>query len=295
MQELGIDPTDSIYRPVVSRVSGFVANRAQTEPVIAVARVAWRNSLALHHPQGLSLPTNEEFELQLKALSPRLAGNHLVTTVIQCSEFYEVDCEGRRMDEGGSSMGSDRSTDSDTFTSLCTIGIPLAWRREPACAQRREQFKNIREHFYALANLHHLVDTESRHKSADIWETSGMVDLSAMFGLEHLEIFVGEITFFEHLPSMMEAQMRVKGSVGTTRGNRSSVQPSNPSFNSCREVVAPILLNKCEILGQLTIDKVFLREKQHTQHEVESISQTLSVGLLDHICTAFLDASKRKP
>ncbi|KAI6022815.1 hypothetical protein PISMIDRAFT_679603, partial [Pisolithus microcarpus 441] len=39
------------------------------------------------------------------------------------------------------------------FVPLCIIASPQVWRREPACAGRRELFKSIREHFYMLANL----------------------------------------------------------------------------------------------------------------------------------------------
>ncbi|KAI6143488.1 hypothetical protein EDD17DRAFT_1659720 [Pisolithus thermaeus] len=39
--------------------------------------------------------------LLLKDLSTRLAGKHLVTAVIQCSDFYTVDNNGNRRDSGG--------------------------------------------------------------------------------------------------------------------------------------------------------------------------------------------------
>ncbi|KAI6002309.1 heterokaryon incompatibility protein-domain-containing protein, partial [Pisolithus orientalis] len=146
MRELGIDPTDSLYCPVVSCVSSCKRRprRMQIQDDAAVSRNAMGKNLALYQPKSLSLPNNEAFELLLRALSARLAGNRLVTTVIQCSDFYEVDDEGRRWGLKGASQGDSRSAEPDTFTPLRIISRPLAWHREPACARRRQQFKNIR-------------------------------------------------------------------------------------------------------------------------------------------------------
>ncbi|KAI6018862.1 hypothetical protein EDC04DRAFT_440670 [Pisolithus marmoratus] len=95
---------------------------------------------------GLSLPNNQQLVLLLKAFSMRLAGKHLVATIIQCSDLKGVDGQGRRRVSPADEPG--------VFVPLCTIASPQSWRREPACAQRRELFKSIRNHFYTLANLH---------------------------------------------------------------------------------------------------------------------------------------------
>ncbi|KAI6143336.1 hypothetical protein BKA82DRAFT_296234 [Pisolithus tinctorius] len=62
---------------------------------------------------------------------------------------------------------------------------------------------------------------------------------------------------------------------------------SNPSFNS---QCAPLLLKKCKGLDQ----PWSIGERRNTQNDVRSISQTLSVGLLDRICSSFLGESKDK-
>ncbi|KAI6095836.1 hypothetical protein EDD16DRAFT_718280 [Pisolithus croceorrhizus] len=81
MRTLGIDPQDSAYCPVVSRVS-------TSEFVSLPGRVKNANDfdlelgdcggkhLVLHQPKATSLPVhaNEQFALLLKALSTRLAG-----------------------------------------------------------------------------------------------------------------------------------------------------------------------------------------------------------------------------
>ncbi|KAI6137291.1 heterokaryon incompatibility protein-domain-containing protein [Pisolithus sp. B1] len=150
MRILGIDPEDSVYCPVVSRVHseadwwrsciGFQAD------VTTVYRATRDTHLALRQAKGISLPTNKHFMLLLKDFSTRLAGKHLVTTIIQCSEFYSVDRAGNRRDSEDDSApdsGNPR-TEAGISTPLCTIASPQVWRRGLPCAQRRERFKSIR-------------------------------------------------------------------------------------------------------------------------------------------------------
>ncbi|KAI6138879.1 heterokaryon incompatibility protein-domain-containing protein [Pisolithus tinctorius] len=134
MRELGIDPTDSVYRSVVSDVSSSkrVLRRSQTQH--DVVSHSWGENLVLHQPKGLSLPNHKTFELLLKAWCTRLAGNFLVTTVIECSEFYKDDREGRRMDMGGNpaSRGGNRTADQRTFipsSSLKNLSLGVKNRR----------------------------------------------------------------------------------------------------------------------------------------------------------------------
>ncbi|KAI6107052.1 hypothetical protein EDD16DRAFT_1623543 [Pisolithus croceorrhizus] len=184
MRELDIHLTDSVYRPVVSRVSScrHILHRTQNQHEIVTTSGFWI-PLELHQPKGLPLPSNKESELLLKALSTRFSGKRLVKTVIECSQVYTVDREGRRKALGGD---GNRSAAPGILTPLCIIATPLAWSKGPASTQRRERFQSIREHFYASANLHDLVGNESRQKST----INGAVDFSAMFGLEYLENYV---------------------------------------------------------------------------------------------------------
>ncbi|KAI6110345.1 hypothetical protein EV401DRAFT_1891265 [Pisolithus croceorrhizus] len=57
--------------------------------------------------------------------------------------------------------------------------------------------------------------------------------------------------------------------------------------NSCYEADPPLLLKKCETLGGRSLDETW-----KTQHDVKTISQTLGIGLLEHIHAFFLDASE---
>ncbi|KAI6016553.1 heterokaryon incompatibility protein-domain-containing protein [Pisolithus marmoratus] len=191
MQELGVDLTDSAYRPVVSRVSNceYVRRRLQTQNDVDVVVTCSGKSLALHQSKGLSLPNSKKFRLLLKGLSTRVEYKHLVRTVVQCSEFYHVDFRGRRVDVEGAPEGGNRSAGPGIVTPLCFIADPLTWHK-PTSARTREQFKIIREHFYSVANLRHVAETKARHKSADKRKTSGVVDFSAIFGLDYLKTFV---------------------------------------------------------------------------------------------------------
>ncbi|KAI6095445.1 hypothetical protein EV401DRAFT_1182520 [Pisolithus croceorrhizus] len=162
MKELGINPADSVYRPVVSRVSSCrdILHPIQTQHEIVTTSGFWI-PLELHQPKGLSLQSNKESELLLKAFSTRLSGKCLVKTVIECSQVRVVDREGRKAFGGGD---GNRSAAPGVLTPLCIIVTPLAWNDGPASTQRRERFPNIREHFYASANLHHFARTEAHCK-----------------------------------------------------------------------------------------------------------------------------------
>ncbi|KAI5984781.1 hypothetical protein EDC04DRAFT_1625220 [Pisolithus marmoratus] len=101
MRTRGMDSEDTSYSPVVSRVSGWRIRSMRNQDNVAVAHSAIEDRhLALCQPKGISLPANDSIVLLLKALSIRLAGKHLVIAVIQCSEFYEVDKDGKRSNSG---------------------------------------------------------------------------------------------------------------------------------------------------------------------------------------------------
>ncbi|KAI6020573.1 heterokaryon incompatibility protein-domain-containing protein, partial [Pisolithus marmoratus] len=195
MRTLGIVSEDTTYSPVVSRVSGWEwrMHEIHNQDNVAVARSAIGDRhLALRQPKGISLPANDSTVLLLKALSIRLAGKHLVTTVIQCSEFYEVDKDGKRSDSGNDFVSDnvEPSIEAGMLTPLYTIATPQVWRRHLACAQRKERFKSIREHFYALVNMRRLAGTELHRKSVNKRKKDGAIKFfSDLFGLKYLRYY----------------------------------------------------------------------------------------------------------
>ncbi|KAI6001736.1 hypothetical protein EDC04DRAFT_1059317 [Pisolithus marmoratus] len=239
MRTLGMDFEDTTYSPMVSRDSEQRMRymRNQADVTVAHSAIGDRH-LALRQPKGISLPANDSIVLLLKALSIRLAGKHLVITVIQCSEFYEVDEDGKRSDSGNvSALGSDSvepSTQAEMLTPLCTIATPQVWRRHLACVQRRERFKSIREHFYALVNMRQLAGTKAYCKSTERKTDRAIKFFSDLFGLKYLRNYIGEITLFERLPLMIETDSLSEGSVGSAEGGAcrtKHVHPGNSHRN----------------------------------------------------------------
>ncbi|KAI5982588.1 hypothetical protein EDD15DRAFT_2322514 [Pisolithus albus] len=101
MQAAGFDLEDSTYCPGVSPVFGsdfakrmdWIRNH---NDLAVVHHTIWETRLALRQPKAISLASKEDILLLLKASSIRLAGKCLVTTIIQCSDFYMIGEDGKR-------------------------------------------------------------------------------------------------------------------------------------------------------------------------------------------------------
>ncbi|KAI6019333.1 hypothetical protein PISMIDRAFT_436862 [Pisolithus microcarpus 441] len=110
MRPTGFDREDPAYCPTVFHVRcpglGISMDWMKNEDDLALARGSEHTNLALRQPKGISLPANEHVSLLLKALSTRLAGKHLVTATIQCSDFYTVDEDGIRRDSGDGELST---------------------------------------------------------------------------------------------------------------------------------------------------------------------------------------------
>ncbi|KAI6022052.1 hypothetical protein EDC04DRAFT_2729800 [Pisolithus marmoratus] len=140
-----------------------------------------------------------------------------------------------------------------------------------------------------MANLHHVAGTRARHKSADQQKASGVVDFSAIFGLNYLKTFVGEITFFERLPSITESQLcneLGETSVSMAQGNSLPAHSSNASLDPRRTL---LLLERCKGLVRRPYDW-----RREIHNEAKLISQSLSVGLLVRIRSSLLEEPEDK-
>ncbi|KIK13060.1 hypothetical protein PISMIDRAFT_414012 [Pisolithus microcarpus 441] len=135
MQQLRI--THLVDIPIISPVSSdlHVPSQVQTQPDVATTP-SHGEKMVLRRPRGLSLPNNKDFRLLLRALATRLAGYSLVTTVIECSEFYNVDGDGRRLEAG---KGCE-STQWMLPTSALTMAI--------GCSTGRRQWVRRLRHLY---------------------------------------------------------------------------------------------------------------------------------------------------
>ncbi|KAI6038894.1 hypothetical protein EDC04DRAFT_1845561 [Pisolithus marmoratus] len=308
MRTLGIDPDAAAYCSMVFRISGNerLLARMHNQDDLAVAHHIGYTHLALHQPKGISLPANEQFGQLLKTLSIRHAGKHLVITVIQCSDFYTVDNDGKRRDPGDGlvSASVDRSAEAGTLTPLYAIASPQVWRRHLACVQRREQFKSIREHFYALMNMHQPTGTEANHKSVNKWKRDEAIGFfSDLFILKYLRNYMGEITLFERLPSMIETVSLSEGSVGTGEDDSLLAHPPKLMYTNWvmmynlfigrqqpnaeglhPEVALPLWRSRYQNLcAEHDAPRRYADEKEKVAYEVKSMLQTLCSGLPDHI------------
>lgn len=154
-------------------------------------------------------------------------------------------------------------------------------------------------------NLHRLPGAEAGREPACKRLNRGAVEfLSDMFGLKGLKNYVGEITFFNELGSMLETQTQ-RGStfiwetnIAASGDGLSAHRATSPwapfrseaTRNPRIETAAPPLLEKCKAFGPLVDFRRYLVARQQVQCEVKSISQTLSVGLLEYIYSTIIDA-----
>ncbi|KAI6150121.1 heterokaryon incompatibility protein-domain-containing protein [Pisolithus thermaeus] len=172
MPATGIDFDDSHRRAIYSVSSSKLGGRldwVKTQDILAVENKRKRTTyLALHQPAAISLPDNEHISLLLKALSARLAGKHLVTTVIQCLDFYAVDKDGKLWNSSDYSApnSGNYSTGTGVLTPLCTISYPHVWSIDPPCKQTKKRFKSIRRNFYILMDMHQPAGTQPSRDSA---------------------------------------------------------------------------------------------------------------------------------
>lgn len=320
MRIIGIDPEDSAYRPVVSRLSGdrWVKFRMTNQGDIATAyHSTSRTTLVLHRAKGISLPTNKHIALLLKAFSTRLSGKHLVTTLIQCSDIYSVDRDGNRIDSGDDVLPDSgmHAAEPGILTPFCAIASPQVWRREPPCVRRRAQLRNIRKHFYALVNIHQLTGHGLCGKLATRRKKDRAVKFfSNMFGLKYLRNYIGEITFLARLPCVMNADPPsdissvcateedglLPHSLTPSRANWATRynllwgdQQSNAvQLDARHKIVLPLLHTRCQILRTRHVTSHrYAVESQKLKRELKSIMQTLGADLLECIMTTFDDVA----
>lgn len=312
-ETLGIDLGGSAYCPVVHRIFDFGPRIILPVAIpngYTVATHDMHETLLLYQPKGFSLPANDHLVLLLKALSTCASGKHLVITVVRCSDFRTLDYDRDQRDsmvgfvhcytDDNNIEQRNSGDEAEILTPLCIIASPQVWRRGPAASvQKKEQFKNIREHFCILVNMHQ-PRTQVRQKSASRHKKRAIAFFSDMFGLSYLKHYVGEIMFFERLSRVMETASLDKGTVegdaklpahppklsfisrNVYRGNR----PSNTVQDPRLEAVVPLLLKRCQ---------EFRVDSEEMRHELKSISQSLSAGLLVHISTTFDNAARVSP
>ncbi|KAI6042414.1 hypothetical protein EDC04DRAFT_1002612 [Pisolithus marmoratus] len=153
--------------------------------------------------------------------------------------------------------------------------------------------------------MRQLVGTEAHRKSN---KRGAMKFFSDLFGLQYLRNYIGEITLFERLPSMVQTDSLSEGSVGAAEEDSLLVHPpkltctnwvmtcnlfnrrqqSNADEDSRLEVVLPLLRRRCQNLRtEHDAPRRYADEMKKVVREVESILQTLGSGLLKYIANTF--------
>ncbi|KAI6044300.1 hypothetical protein EDC04DRAFT_2644105 [Pisolithus marmoratus] len=235
--------------------------------------------------------------LLLKALSTSLPDKCLVTRVVQ-SPVY----------------GS-RHKDSQSDLSLFTFAQPLVWQHDGVNTEMNKQFEDIRKHFNVLVHpakqrnnysiAHELfgfpfmgTQDGSTPQTGDDQKQGATKFFMDMFGIEHLENYIGSITFFKHLPKLLDA--------GGNSGNLSqmltamhgpSVEKDSQAMN---DPYIRILASKLLQRMPINVDndginwKTWRSEKRKVECDVEEVSKCLGVMLLDAISVAYQGAQNSR-
>ncbi|KIN95577.1 hypothetical protein M404DRAFT_1007356 [Pisolithus tinctorius Marx 270] len=155
--------------------------------------------------------------------------------------------------------------------------------------------------------MHRPTGTEAYHNSANKQTKEAIKFFSDIFGLEYLRNFTGEISFFKRLASIAETDLFSEVSVGTmedgllasplksswamTRNPFRRSWKSNGARDPRLRAILPLLQRRCRTLhARDEAPRLYGDEKQKMEHELKSISQTLSAGLHEHISITFSNA-----
>ncbi|KAI6135394.1 hypothetical protein EV401DRAFT_1882024 [Pisolithus croceorrhizus] len=259
---------------------------------------------------GIDLKDSTYFPVVSLVVDP---GKYLVTTTIQCSDFYMVDKDGklRDSDDGLAPETGNHSTTTGTLTLLCIIARP-EWNDSEvfgstfahSCiwclASSLSDFAYSADHTICSINpreLNRLTDLPQRKDIA----IEFFLDL---YGLKYLKNYTGNVTFFARFPSMTESsplkRMAYKYTQLSCRapiqlwdanlfkgGRQFTTAESDPRL----EAVLPLLHKRCQILGEkYSAPHRYADERRRLESEIKSISQTLGADLLEHIMITFREA-----
>lgn len=241
---------DPAYDPIEHKVSTGNATVMAEDVMDMWASHNSSPRLMLRQPIGLSLPNNRQLVILLKELSCRLTDKCLVTSVVRC-----------------------RTRRSDTRTELCYLSTPQVWRRDGIDQERRAQFREIREQFYALLNWSRPATSAGDSRSSNSKKTTkeAIQYFSTMFGIEYLETYVGKIMFFKKLSAGSE--------LSPDSETPEAVQ--DPSINMLVKTLHRRMDKVHEIPGQ---------QMQGVKHDVGAISKTLGIKLLAEIAAVYSQA-----
>lgn len=123
--------------------------------------------IALYNVTSWSLPANHWFVSLLRALSSRLAGRLLVTTITSCSDYLRL--VPRRFSPSSGTLDPETWQTLDTSTHFCSVMMPLAWRQMDSDREVMRMLFRILDNFSVLVRWASLLLTPFQSVSLRIW------------------------------------------------------------------------------------------------------------------------------
>lgn len=286
--------------------------------------------LLLFKPTSLSIPGSREFVSLLKRLSMSLTEKYLVTAVVSCSahrklshrsalgQIKEFEMEVRTRENGRAEMC--QSHDQQSFKSglLYSIAQPQVWRRDSLDKQKRKQLKEIREQFYVLVKLRSpIMIINGGRLAAREQDSNATKDaarfFSNLFGVEYLERYIGDITFFKRLASFPKSKRGVGPPSAAASGSDNSrgcqdLFPDQPftepnclpdAWKERRTAQDPriflaVVENLLKIIQKCGRWELKSSDAREIESEVKSISETFGLEVLEILRAFYIDALNRR-
>lgn len=295
----------------------LLATRLHVNPLDAAfisikQKVVNKYGTGMENDVVLSLPNNQQMVLLLKALSTHLPGRCLVTRVVKSSILHS------RHQGSQSNLIA-----SQPQTSLFTFAQPLVWQCDEVNAVSR-LFEDIRKHFNILVNSHSPITVKDYHSEGpqfnevgshvakqrnshsilhklfgfqiiaaqgnntpqtdDYQKQDAVKFFMGMFGIQHLKDYIGSITFFNHLPKLLNAGASSSNLSQTLAVNGDQMVNDPYIMTLVSKLIQRMPINT----GRNSIDwKLWKSEKRQVESDVETISNTLGVMLLGVISAAY--------
>ncbi|KAI6041046.1 hypothetical protein EDC04DRAFT_2893445 [Pisolithus marmoratus] len=195
---VGLDAIEDDIRSIHS--AELAAAESKASIYLNTRRDSIRRRLDLYDGTSWSIPANQQVVSLLHALSSRLSGRLLVTTVIRCSD----PCRGPRLYSTTRRGEFDMSAwqTLDTPTPLCSVMMPLIWREIDLDQGFMTMLLKIIDNFSGLVGWVDRLDEPKQLTESATVETA-IEFFVRMFGGGDIRYFIGEIVFFRELPRIM--------------------------------------------------------------------------------------------
>ncbi|KAI6041028.1 hypothetical protein EDC04DRAFT_2893424 [Pisolithus marmoratus] len=208
---VGLDPIqdDITHHPERGGIESTLSlTRAHPEHSIS-------SRLDLHGVTSWSLPANQQVVSLLHALSCRLSGRLLVTSVIRCSDprrsprLYST-----RTRWGEFDMNAWQTV--DTPTPLCSVMVPLTWCQVDLDRELMTMLLKIVDNFAVLVRWVDRLD-DPKHLVESVTVETAIKFFVDIFG-GNFRNFIGDIVFFCELPAIVEMANHTELDTRTDKG-----------------------------------------------------------------------------